>query len=84
MGVIPLTSILSRKGRGGHFHLSVALHRSMKTRNDMGRFEIDSKWATDSLIEGNYTAGHIAPFHILKALVDLLQLQMLGHQLVQL
>ena len=33
MGVIPLTSILSHKGRGGYFHPSVALHRSMKARN---------------------------------------------------
>ncbi len=34
MGVIPLTSILSHKGRGGHFHLQVAFRRSMKTRDD--------------------------------------------------
>ena len=35
MRVIPLTSILSHKGRGSHFHPSVALHLSMETRNDM-------------------------------------------------
>ena len=34
MGVIPLTSILSHKERGGHFHLSVAPQRGMNTRND--------------------------------------------------
>ena len=33
-GPIPLSSILSHKGRGGHFQPWVALHRSMKTRND--------------------------------------------------
>ena len=43
MRVIPLTSILSHKGRGSHFHLSAALHRSMKTRNDTGRLEIVTK-----------------------------------------
>ena len=36
MGMIPLTSILSHKGRGGNFHLSVALRWSMITRNDIG------------------------------------------------
>ena len=35
MGVIPLTSILSHKGRGGHFHPSVALHRSMITQDKL-------------------------------------------------
>ena len=38
MGVIPLTSILSHKGRGGYFYLPVALHRGMITRNDIGYF----------------------------------------------
>ena len=33
MGVVPLTSILSHKGGGGHYHLSVALRRSMITRD---------------------------------------------------
>ena len=37
MGIIPLTSILSHKGRGGNFHLSVPLRRSMITRNDPGK-----------------------------------------------
>ena len=37
MGVIPLTSILSHKGRGGHFHLLVTPHRGMITRNNMAR-----------------------------------------------
>jgi hypothetical protein len=34
MRVIPLTSILSHKRRGGYLHPSVALHRGMITQND--------------------------------------------------
>ena len=37
MWVIPLTSILSHKGRGCHFHLLVKSQRGMITRNDMAR-----------------------------------------------
>ena len=37
MGVVPLTSILSHKGRGGHFHPLVTPHRGMVIRNKMAR-----------------------------------------------
>ena len=37
MWVIPLTSILSPKGRGGHFHLLGTPQRGMITRNKMAR-----------------------------------------------
>ena len=37
MGVIPLTSILSHKGRGGQFHPTVALHRRMITQDERPR-----------------------------------------------
>ncbi len=48
MGVIPLTSILSHKGRGGYLHLPVAPHRDMKTRND----RVLEKCRTMSLTDG--------------------------------